>query len=78
MQADPWWSFAMAFNVFLVFFFNTPPSTFRKYAWVYCVICYGGPMITAVALVGIKEEGKGSVFGDAVVSERPSLEVSRI
>ncbi len=43
MQSDPWWSFAMAVNVFMVFFFAANPTTFRRYLWVYCVICYGRP-----------------------------------
>lgn len=68
MQADPWWSFAMAVNVYLVFFHNIRPSVFRQYAWVYCLICFGGPLITAVALVSIQGDPRGPVFGDAVVS----------
>ncbi len=70
MQADPWWSFAMALNVFLVFFFNFDPSSFRKYAWVYCLVCYGGPLITAVVLISIRDNPRGLIFGDAVVSGR--------
>ncbi|KAH7150397.1 hypothetical protein B0J13DRAFT_499432 [Dactylonectria estremocensis] len=67
MQSDPWWSFAMSVNVFLVFFFNASPSTFRKYAWVYCVICFGGPMIPAIVLILIRDPEKGLVFGDAAL-----------
>jgi hypothetical protein len=69
MQADPWWSFAMAGNVFLVFFYNVNPSTFRQYAWAYCLVCYGGPMATAVILIAIREDDRGLLFGDAVVSK---------
>lgn len=67
MQSDPWWSFAMSVNVFLVFFFNANPKTFRKYAWLYCVICFGGPMIPAIVLISIRDDPKGLIFGDAVV-----------
>ncbi|KAF7549601.1 hypothetical protein G7Z17_g6263 [Cylindrodendrum hubeiense] len=67
MQSDPWWSFAMSVNVFLVFFFNASPCTFRKYAWVYCVICFGGPMIPAIVLISIRDPNKGLVFGDAAL-----------
>ncbi|KAK7429957.1 hypothetical protein QQZ08_003579 [Neonectria magnoliae] len=66
MQSDPWWSFAMAVNVFLVFFNNASPCTFRKYAWVYCVICFGGPMIPAIVLISIRPK-KGLIFGDAAL-----------
>ncbi|GAO13190.1 hypothetical protein UVI_02025420 [Ustilaginoidea virens] len=62
MQADPWWSCAMAVNVFLVFFNNANPATFRKYTWIYCVICYGGPMIPSVVLISIRGDPKGPVF----------------
>ncbi|KAH7134234.1 hypothetical protein EDB81DRAFT_903036 [Dactylonectria macrodidyma] len=67
MQSDPWWSFAMSVNVFLVFFLNASPSTFRKYAWVYCFICFGGPMIPAIVLISIRDPEKGLVFGDAAL-----------
>lgn len=59
----------MAVNVFLVFFHNVNPSSFRQYAWAYCVICYGGPMATALVLVAIRNDDRGLIFGDAVVSE---------
>ncbi|KPM45392.1 hypothetical protein AK830_g1221 [Neonectria ditissima] len=67
MQSDPWWSLAMAVNVFLVFFFNASPRTFRKYAWVYCVVCFGGPMIPAVVLISIRVPNRGLIFGDAAL-----------
>ncbi|UKZ54088.1 hypothetical protein TrVGV298_007894 [Trichoderma virens] len=65
MQSDPWWSFAMAFNVFLVFFYNASPATFRKRIWIYCIICFGGPLVPAVVLVSIHDDAKGPVFGNA-------------
>ncbi|KAK2612728.1 hypothetical protein QQS21_001179 [Conoideocrella luteorostrata] len=65
IQADPWWSCAMAINVFLVFFNNANPATFQKYTWVYCIVCFGGPMIPAVVLVSIKDDAKGPVIADA-------------
>ncbi|KAL7933014.1 putative G-protein coupled receptor protein [Trichoderma chlorosporum] len=65
MQSDPWWSFAMAFNVFLVFFYNANPATFRKRIWVYCIICFGGPLIPAIVLVSIHDDAKGPIFGNA-------------
>lgn len=77
MQADPWWSFAMAVNVFLVFFYNINPNTFRQYAWVYCLVCYGVPMITAVVLMCIRAGPRGLIFGDAVVSTKDSYFLSK-
>ncbi|KAM0522546.1 hypothetical protein ACHAPE_002138 [Trichoderma viride] len=65
MQSDPWWSFAMAFNVFLVFFNNANPAVFRNRIWIYCIICFGGPLIPAIVLVSIHDNAKGPVFGNA-------------
>ncbi|KAF7553567.1 hypothetical protein G7046_g7079 [Stylonectria norvegica] len=67
MQSDPWWSFAMSVNVFLVFFNNANPCTFRKYAWLYCVVCFGGPLIPAIVLISIRHDPKGLIFGDAAL-----------
>ncbi|TDZ13749.1 Cyclic AMP receptor-like protein A [Colletotrichum spinosum] len=66
MQSDPWWSFAMAINVFLVFFASANPSSFREYLWVYCVVCFGGPFIPAICLLVIKPEGD-DIYGDATL-----------
>ncbi|KAM3457170.1 hypothetical protein MY3296_001222, partial [Beauveria thailandica] len=70
MQADPWWSCAMACNVFLVFFCNVDPAMFTRYIWAYCVVCFGGPLIPAITLISIKDRSRGPVFGDATVSVR--------
>ncbi|OAQ95508.1 G-protein coupled receptor protein [Purpureocillium lilacinum] len=67
MQSDPWWSFAMAVNVYLVFFHNADPSSFRKYLWVYCLVCFGGPMVPAIILISIRDDVRGPIFGDAVL-----------
>ncbi|KAJ6780412.1 hypothetical protein PWT90_02299 [Aphanocladium album] len=67
MQADPWWSCAMACNVFLVFFCNVDPTTFPRYIWVYCLVCFGGPLIPAITLISIKDRSRGPVFGDATL-----------
>ncbi|KAM0432938.1 hypothetical protein ACHAPT_004643 [Fusarium lateritium] len=67
MQSDPWWSFAMAINVFLVFFFNANPRTFRQYAWLYCIVCFGGPMIPAIVLISVRGHPDGLIFGDATL-----------
>jgi hypothetical protein len=68
MQSDPWWSFAMAVNVYLVFFQNADPTSFRKYVWIYCLVCFGGPLIPAIALISIRDHKYGPVFGDGAVS----------
>ncbi|KAF5022297.1 hypothetical protein F66182_5674 [Fusarium sp. NRRL 66182] len=67
MQSDPWWSLAMAFNVFLVFFFRASPDSFRKWWWLYCLICYGGPFAIAIALLLVRDPNRGLVFGQATI-----------
>ncbi|RGP80852.1 hypothetical protein FLONG3_1000 [Fusarium longipes] len=67
MQSDPWWSLAMAFNVFLVFFFRASPDSFRRWWWVYCLICYGGPFAIAMALLLVRNPNRGLVFGQATI-----------
>ncbi|RCI10603.1 hypothetical protein L249_4388 [Ophiocordyceps polyrhachis-furcata BCC 54312] len=70
MQSDPWWSLAMAVNVFLVFYYRTSPDSFRRWWWVYCLICYGGPFIIALTLLLIKSKERGPVYGQATVRRR--------
>ncbi|RDA85409.1 hypothetical protein CP532_1934 [Ophiocordyceps camponoti-leonardi (nom. inval.)] len=67
MQSDPWWSLAMAVNVFLVFYCRTSPDSFRRWWWIYCLICYGGPFIIALALLLIKSKERGPVYGQATI-----------
>lgn len=69
MQSDPWWSLAMAINVFLVFFFRTSPDSFRKWWWLYCLVCYGGPFVIALALLLVRHPDRGLVYGEATVSQ---------
>ncbi|EHK49811.1 hypothetical protein TRIATDRAFT_83166 [Trichoderma atroviride IMI 206040] len=66
MQSDPWWSLAMAINVFLVFYFHTNPDSFRKRWWIYCLICYGGPFVIALTLLLLRSP-RGLVYGGATI-----------
>lgn len=68
MQSDPWWSLAMAVNVFLVFFMGANPASFRKYLWIYCVVCFGIPFVPALACLLVSDTQRRRVYGDATVS----------
>lgn len=68
MQSDPWWSFAMAINVYMVFFMQFNLSAFRRYIWLYCLICYGLPAIPAFVFLFLRSP-RGMIYGDAVVSD---------
>lgn len=56
----------MAINVFLVFYFRTSPDSFRRWLWLYCLICYGGPFVISMTLLLIKSP-RGPVYGQATV-----------
>ncbi|KAI1101470.1 hypothetical protein F4804DRAFT_10306 [Jackrogersella minutella] len=67
MQSDPWWSFAMAVNVYMVFFFSANPNSFLDYWWAYCLVCYGIPFIPSLWLL-IARGGDGqNVYGNATI-----------
>jgi len=66
MQSDPWWSLAMAVNVFLVFFMAASPNSFRKYLWVYAVGCFGLPGLPALICLVYAPYGE-RIYGNATV-----------
>lgn len=68
MQSDPWWSLAMAINVYMVFFLAANPTSFRQYLWIYCLVCYGAPALPAIVLLLIRGNPRGPVYGNATVS----------
>ncbi|KAK3688672.1 G-protein coupled receptor [Podospora appendiculata] len=65
VQSDPWWSLAMAINVLLVFFMNASPHTIKRWGWLYCLICYGGPFIIAAVCLRLTDPHKTAVYGSA-------------
>ncbi|KAB5580271.1 G-protein coupled receptor [Coniochaeta sp. 2T2.1] len=67
MQSDPWWSLAMAVNVWMVFFLAANPTSFRQYLWLYCLVCYGAPALPAVTLLLIRGDPRGPVYGNATL-----------
>ncbi|KAI2618361.1 hypothetical protein GGR54DRAFT_150608 [Hypoxylon sp. NC1633] len=67
MQSDPWWSFAMAVNVYMVFFFSANPRSFLRYWWAYFLVCYGLPFIPALWLLIVRGGDGQSVYGNATI-----------
>ncbi|KAI1827964.1 hypothetical protein F4861DRAFT_548374 [Xylaria intraflava] len=67
MQSDPWWSFAMAVNVYLVFFFSANPNSFLRYWYTYFIVCYGIPFIPALWLLVARDGIGKDVYGDATI-----------
>lgn len=58
----------MAVNVYLVFFCSANPTAFRRYLWLYCLICFGAPAIPAIVCLIHQAEDKTRIYGDATVS----------
>ncbi|KAI2635929.1 hypothetical protein GGS21DRAFT_55421 [Xylaria nigripes] len=67
MQSDPWWSFAMAVNVYLVFFFAANPNNFLHYWYAYFIVCYGVPFVPALWLLVYRNGVGKNVYGDATI-----------
>jgi hypothetical protein len=67
MQSDPWWSLAMAVNVYMVFFMSYPPNDFHKHLWLYCVVCFGIPAVPAFICL-FYEPNRERMYGNATVS----------
>ncbi|KAK3362375.1 hypothetical protein B0T25DRAFT_512596 [Lasiosphaeria hispida] len=66
MQSDPWWSLAMAVNVYLVFFFAANPNSFRRYLWLYSLICFGFPALPAFICLFYMPNGD-RIYGNATL-----------
>lgn len=66
MQSDPWWSLAMAVNVYMVFFLAANPNSFRQYLWIYSLVCFGAPALPALICLILRKDSRG-IYGNATV-----------
>ncbi|ESZ93378.1 hypothetical protein SBOR_6240 [Sclerotinia borealis F-4128] len=67
MQSDPWWSLAMATNVYLVFFYRFDAVQLKKLYPYYALICYGLPFIPAMVCLFVETDKKGRIYGNATL-----------
>ncbi|KAA8570262.1 hypothetical protein MFRU_005g03570 [Monilinia fructicola] len=67
MQSDPWWSLAMATNVYLVFFYRFDAAQLKKLYPYYALICYGLPFVPAMVCLFVKTKEKGRIYGNATL-----------
>jgi hypothetical protein len=70
MPADALWTFAMACNVYLTFFYKYNSEQLRRLECKYLIFCYGLPFIPAFVYFFVKTKARGKVYGSAVVSVR--------
>ncbi|KAE8449548.1 hypothetical protein EG329_007878, partial [Mollisiaceae sp. DMI_Dod_QoI] len=47
-QSDPYWSCAASITVLLIFFFRWGADRIKRLYWLYCVLCYGIPLVAAI------------------------------
>ncbi|GAB1310691.1 G-protein coupled receptors family 2 profile 2 domain-containing protein [Madurella fahalii] len=64
MQSDPWWSFAMAVNVYMVFFMAYHPN--YNHMWLYCLLCFGLPALPALICLVYAPNGE-RIYGNATL-----------
>ncbi|KAK4446006.1 hypothetical protein QBC34DRAFT_152776 [Podospora aff. communis PSN243] len=64
-QSDAWWALAMAINTLLIYFHDADLHSLRKWGWLYCLICYGGPFGIALMCLLVTEPGKSPIYGDS-------------
>lgn len=58
----------MACNVYLTFFYKYNSEQLRQLEWKYLLVCYGLPLIPAVAYFFVDTSARGPVYGSAIVS----------
>jgi hypothetical protein len=68
----------MAVNVYMVFFLAANPVSFRKYLWVYCIVCFGVPALPAIVLLVLRPRKNGPIYGNATVSFPLPQQISRL
>ncbi|KAI0552542.1 G-protein coupled receptor [Xylaria curta] len=67
LPSDALWALAMAFNVYLTFYWKYDAQKLRKIEKWYLLICYGVPLPPALAYIFISTKEKGRIYGDAIL-----------
>ncbi|MCJ1382530.1 hypothetical protein MMC17_005643 [Xylographa soralifera] len=60
------WNLAMAINVYLTVFKKYNAEKLKSMEWIYLLVCYGGPLIPALAYCFIST-GNGKIYGNATL-----------
>jgi hypothetical protein len=67
MPADAYWTFAMALNVLLTFYYKYGAEQLRRLEKWYFLCCYGFPFIPAFVYIWVAIPGKGRMYGNATL-----------
>ncbi|KAI1124805.1 G-protein coupled receptor [Nemania abortiva] len=67
LPSDALWALAMAFNVYLTFYFKFDAEKLKMMEKWYLLICYGLPLPPALAYIFISTKSKGRIYGNAIL-----------
>ncbi|KAI8952685.1 G-protein coupled receptor [Xylaria longipes] len=67
LPSDALWALAMAFNVYLTFYWKFDAEKLRRIEKWYLLICYGVPLPPALAYIFISTKARGRIYGDAIL-----------
>ncbi|KAI0454511.1 G-protein coupled receptor [Xylaria acuta] len=67
LPSDALWALAMAFNVYLTFYWKFDAEKLRRIEKWYLLVCYGVPFPPALAFIFISTREKGRIYGDAIL-----------
>jgi hypothetical protein len=63
----PLWSLALAIHLLAIFNKGPEPVSLRKWGWVYCLVCYGGPFAVGLAHLDLTQAKTAMAGGDVEV-----------
>lgn len=67
LQADAYWTLAMALNVYLTFYRKFDAAKLRRMEIPYLLVCYGAPFVVAITYVFISTPKNGRMYGNALL-----------
>ncbi|KAJ2977985.1 hypothetical protein NQ176_g4066 [Zarea fungicola] len=67
LSADAYWTLAMAFNVYLTFYYKFDAARLRKMELYYFLFCYGVPGIPSIVFLFIKNSHGTRIYGNALL-----------
>ena len=70
---DVYWALCMSLNVYLALFRGWSTEKMRGQEWYYLALCYGLSLVPSVVYLFLSADGKGKVYGPALVSLFDSL-----
>ncbi|KAI1111762.1 G-protein coupled receptor [Nemania sp. NC0429] len=67
LPSDTLWSLAMAFNVYLTFYFKFDAERLKTMEKWYLLICYGVPFPPSLIYIFISSKSRGRMYSDAIL-----------